>query len=402
MKINNTYTLANKIFREYLNLLKLNKIDIILSWWYPIKSNLLLDSFLINELNVSKKNGIEKFRYWYWYWLDEKSINKSIVDYENNKHSCNYENNDIVICQSASYWINRIIETFIWKLWIAWNITIIWPTFFRMLNKLEYTPWVNNLNVVNWNSKKLFSLNKEELLSVINQTKIIFMCNPINPTYKFVNNNDLLYIYNLCIKYWIYLIIDETWDALWNKEVFYPFDLNSENIIRLRSLSKTNLLAENRLALIFSKNKDLIKNLKNIIWDDMSNVSFSSHNAIKYIFDNELISNDKSLYIINKKDNINKINYLKQLTINFLKTIDNVVEIIEPETCFNILFKFKSKKFETDFDFAKHLIEYYSTSVAPWSWFWINPLEKFIRITYVVDKNMLINGLNNIKNALWK
>lgn len=100
---------------------------------------------------------------------------------------------------------------------------------------------------------------RETLAKNIN-TKIVFVCNPHNPTGTFLPKNELMEIITLCLQRKCICVIDEAYAEFFEEPLNSAVQqvLNYENLLILRTFSKAYGLAGLRIGYVLGQNK-LIK-----------------------------------------------------------------------------------------------------------------------------------------------
>ncbi|MDH5796525.1 MAG: aminotransferase class I/II-fold pyridoxal phosphate-dependent enzyme, partial [Anaplasmataceae bacterium] len=149
--------------------------------------------------------------------------------------------------------INRIIKTYCET--NHDSITIIIPTFAFYKNAAQ----INGIHLNEIPFDKNFNFPLEKLLNL--QTKVIFICNPNNPSGNYI---DLKNIEILCEKYKDQAIIavDEAYIEFMQDESLSAINLldKFDNLIVMRTMSKAIGLAGIRVGILIS-NKEIIEDL---------------------------------------------------------------------------------------------------------------------------------------------
>lgn len=173
--------------------------------------------------------------------------------------------NNIAVGNGASELINSLGKI------INGNVGIIYPTFNeyqRVFTNCKIIPFYANdfeydINFIIENIKNNDNAKLDYLLLI----------NPDNPSGNFINKNDILQLLDFCIKQNIKLIFDESFIdfADENYTLLEQKFLNTyaENLIVIKSISKSYGVAGLRLGIIASGNINLIEKIKfyNSIWN---------------------------------------------------------------------------------------------------------------------------------------
>ena len=148
---------------------------------------------------------------------------------------------NLMITRGADEAIECIIKTFC----IPYkdNIIICPPTF----SMYEHSAKIHGIEIRKANLKKNFSLDKNLILENSDEnTKIIFICSPNNPTGNLIKIEDILSIIKLFSDKSL-IVIDETYIEYSNRaKTLLPLIEKNENLVVIRSLSKSFALAGNR------------------------------------------------------------------------------------------------------------------------------------------------------------
>lgn len=170
-----------------------------------------------------------------------------------------------------------------------------------------------------------YNINFEKLFNSIDRnTKMIYICNPNNLTGIYTDSSKII---EFCQKVHVPVVIDESGIDFTNKKSILSYSNLPNNLLVIRSFSKTYGLANLRIGYLVCSNK--FKKL------------YQKMNTINDISDIAIIS---ARHQLKNKDNIKKninkillerdkiINKLEQIGIKCLKSDSNV---IMTETCFS-------------------------------------------------------------------
>ena len=162
--------------------------------------------------------------------------------------------------------------------------------------------------------KNDFEIETEKLLKQLISVKpnLFILCNPNNPTGKYIPNDKLEIIISCCKKNNIFVIIDEAYAEFFDKTAINLIN-KFDNLIIIRAVSKFFCMPGIRLGYAATSNLTLINQINKI--KDPWSVNSLANEIGKFIFtDKKYISETKSY--INKeylfiKNNISNINSCK-------------------------------------------------------------------------------------------
>jgi len=224
--------------------------------------------------------------------------------------------NEIIIGNGSNGILMNLVKIYLKK---GDNLVTPYYTF----NQLEYA--ATSLNA---KTKRVFmdedNINFDNIIKNIDKkTKLIYICNPNNPTGKYIDVKKLIELSKRVKN--IKIIIDESTIEFSNKKSILDYSL-PKNIIVVRTFSKAFGIANLRVGYMIC-NKDVYKKYK----ENVTNNEVSSINckiAIKLLKSN--------LYKENVKLVLNERNYLKkELNKIGIETYDSDSNILLTKTCFS-------------------------------------------------------------------
>lgn len=398
-------------FRLYLDkvyYVKREKSFIPLSLGYPMANVFPLPYKALEKLSplVGKK---EKARPGYGWESGSEPLRQDIITYENTRHKTSYTFANISITAGGSYSVNRIMEHIFNVMQPKKKeLLIVSPTFYRMLGRMEEYAKINNVTA---SRKNTFLPTGKELSGAISKnTGAIFICNPSNPGYNYLPRQTIIDIVKLVEKKNIYLVIDEVGDNFYHKSFFrYPKIIQSKMVVRIGSSSKAYQLAEYRLGYVIADKSfigDKSKGFIKLVGDDMGNPPLAANEGWQILLQGEtawikkgrktLDTEYERVTYRNEKTVQQKCNY----AISILEKSEYVTDIIEPDSSFNLTFRFTSSKIHTDIDFFQGLLEKKGVSLVPCSGFGLQPEECYLRLTFAVGNSMLKKGMKIIVEYL--
>ncbi len=170
---------------------------------------------------------------------------------------------------------------------------------------------------------KSFSLDSEKILSSCdNNSKIIFLCSPNNPTGNLLSKNEIIRILN---KFNGIVVIDEAYIDFSGDKGFIPYLKQYSNLVVLRTLSKSKGMAAIRVGFAVTSPQIAL-----------------FMGMIKYPYNINRVSQELAIKSL-KEQNIQPITIImaeRERVISQLKTIPQVLEIYPSDANF-LLVKFK-------------------------------------------------------------
>ena len=201
-----------------------------------------------------------------------------------------YEN--IILGNGSTELIYLIVQTLKPK-----KVLIPIPTF------CEYERALNNNNVsINFyklKEKQEFLLSMDEIISQLAGIDLIFLCNPNNPTGTFLPKKEMLTLVKEVQRRRIFLVLDEAFIDLYEKESFIKEVKNYNYLIILRSLTKFFSLPGLRIGFAVSSSK-LIEKLEaqKIPWS----VNCLAQIAVREILRDEKFINKSKSFLLEEKE----------------------------------------------------------------------------------------------------
>lgn len=237
---------------------------------------------------------------------------------------------NILITRGADEGIDLIIRTFCNKK----NDKILFcpPTY----DMYRVTAEILDIKYIMINSNHNWDLNLNEIKKNLNNVKIIFICNPNNPTGNYINRNNIIKLLELT-KNKIIIVIDEAYIEFCIDQTLTNFINKYNNLIILRTLSKAFALAGLRCGFILT-NKYIINILIKVIApypipEPVIDIAIQALNYKNLI----IMKNNVKTTISNKKwliKNLNNCNCVKNIfnsSTNFILINFHNSEIIFKE-----------------------------------------------------------------------
>lgn len=267
----------------------------------------------------------------------------------------------------------------------------VYHVFYNVINNNKREVLENQLIYKN-NSYKIDFDDLEEKLND-SKTKMMILCNPHNPIGEIWGEKDLKRISKLCRKYDVYVIADEIHCDLINpNEDFIPFASVDKNSITCISPSKTFNLAGFQSAAVIVQNSELKKEIDQaILRDSIGSPNFlaidSTVIAFKY---GEKWLEELNIYLYENKLFLD----------NFLKSEIPDVYLVPSKATYLSWLDISNITLDSD-EFTEFLKNEAGLAVSSGNDFGSGG-EGFIRINIACPRKLLEDGLNRLKEAIYK
>lgn len=287
MRILDLHTYAYLAFRRYLDAVYASgggAALIGLCAGYPIDNALLLPQSVLLALRQDE-SGREKRRLGYGWEAGSASLRQLIVEYENTLHKTNYAILNVCMVAGATYGLNRVLELlFADGKDSRKELLVVAPTYYRMLGRAER--FARIVSCVADDCSPLGPTVAEILHDISDDTRVVLLLNPANPSFKYLADQQLEELINALGERNIVLVIDESGDAFkggakWAPRPF-PSRIQAANVVRIISASKKYLLAEHRIGYVLGDANIIghkMRGLVKLVGDDMGNAPLSANEA---------------------------------------------------------------------------------------------------------------------------
>ena len=253
----------------------------------------------------------------------------------------------------------------------------------------------NELKLINGRYEIDFNDLEEKLKDT--QLKIMFICNPQNPTGRCFTKEELTKIGELCIKYNVLICVDEIYaDIVFDNIKFIPFCSISEEFahhsITFLSPSKTFNVAGFRTAAWFTHNKKL--------YDGMMNQQNYVQGMGRNIMGTEVL-----ITCYNKCDSYadQVIKYLNEIKNDIMKYFrENIkrIKAIEPESTFVLWLDCRELGFATEKELIDFFVNKAKVLLSEGTTFGAKEGFGFMRFNFAAPKSMVMEGLYRIEKAV--
>lgn len=242
------------------------------------------------------------------------------------------------------------------------------------------------------------TFNADEFENLItDKTRIICLCNPLNPTGKVFTKDELLQIGKIACKHNIIILSDEIWS-----EIIYPphqyisiASLNEEiqkQTITVTGYSKAYGLAGLRIGTVVASNSEQFRKL----------IEASQHHST--VHGANIISQIAVIAALNNceywlKDFLEHLNKMKTLCINEFNSIPGI-KCHTPQACY-VAFPDISNFGKSSQEICNYLLKTAKVSVVPGLKYWFGEgAEGHIRISFATSEEILQEALYRIKKSL--
>lgn len=316
----------------------------------------------------------------------------AVSNYYNEKRSYLIDSNQILPVDSAAYGIFLVCKTF---LELNDEAIIFDPVDFLFQYSIEKIGGKPIRFSIPSGTEKVDFSKLEELITP--RTKLICLCNPLNPTGKVFKKEELKELGEIAVKHKVVILSDEIWsDIVFSPNVFTSIGSISTQIsnqvVIVNGFSKSYGLAGLRIGLIASTNSELFYQ---IFAKSLHESTVHGANSIGQIAATAALNGaqDWLAEFVTHLQNMRDILTDRINSINGLKTIS-------PEGCY-VSFVDVSDTGMTSEEFHKRMFEKAKVAVVPGLSKWFGPgAEGYIRISFATSSDVLNEALNRIEKQL--
>ena len=249
--------------------------------------------------------------------------------------------------------------------------------------------------------EKDFSIKFDLLEKEVKDAAFLYLNSPHNPTGKIFSKEEIEKIVEICSKHGVYILSDEAYERITfdGKTHFSPMQLDYENIITVKTFSKTYAMTGWRLGYLVSRNKKLTNIIK--LGDYTQTAGVPTYTQFAGA---EALSNSKM-----EKESVD--GFMKEFSLrrdalyNGLKSIEGINVPVKPEGAFYIFPDFsefvpKSISAEESKLHVYHKLLDAGVATVYGSCFG-NYFQNNLRFSYsTTDLKQIEEGLNRIRKAL--
>lgn len=231
------------------------------------------------------------------------------------------------------------------------------------------------------------------------KTKLICLCNPLNPTGKVFTKEELISLGEIAVKHNITILSDEIWSDI----IFKPFSFTSiaslDESIRKRTIivtgfSKSYGLAGLRIGALTSFTEDMHQQLMSA---SLHNSTISGANTAGQIAATAALEKCENWL----QDIITHLTEMRALCNKELNSI-STISFIPPQGCYVAFVNIKNTGLNST-QVTELLLQEAKVAVVPGKTEWFGPgAEGYIRLSFATNKEILSEGLERIKQTLKK
>lgn len=240
-------------------------------------------------------------------------------------------------------------------------------------------------------------VNFEQLEKLITKkTKLICLCNPLNPTGKVFTKEELTQLGNIALKHGLIILSDEIWsDIVFAPSKFTSIASISEDIknitITVTGFSKSYGLAGLRIGLVAAANE---KHFQNLLTHSLHQSTVHGANVLSQVAATAAL--DECEYWLN--DFVSHLHKMRDFCVTQLNVIPGF-QCIAPDGCYvafaNITATQKSSE-----ELYQYLLENAKVAVVPGLKKWFGDgAEGNIRICFSTSEEVLAEAFSRIKNS---
>lgn len=238
----------------------------------------------------------------------------------------------------------------------------------------------------------------EQLEKIINDnTKLICLCNPLNPTGKVFSKRELERLGEIAIKHNLLILSDEIWSDI----IFSPYSYTSlasvSEDIRSRTITVTGFskafgLAGLRIGAVMASNTELYKKLLDA---SLHNSTVHGANILSQVAATTALN--KCVYWLN--DFLTHLQSMRDLCVREMNTVSGF-KCISPEGCYVAFVNISGTK-KTSKEVQQILLEQAKVAVVPGLKEWFGEgAEGYIRLSFATSAEVLSEALFRIKNTM--
>ena len=245
------------------------------------------------------------------------------------------------------------------------------------------------------NAVKVDFENLEKLITP--KTKMICLCNPLNPTGKVFTKEELTQLGTIACKLNLIILSDEIWSDI----IFYPAIFTSiaslDEEIRNRTITVTGFsksygLAGLRIGAVIAHNQEHFLKLMEV---SLHYSTVHGANVLSQIAATTALN--KCEYWLN--DFLKHLTAMKELVVNELNSIPNF-RCIAPQGCY-VAFTNISDTNKSSQEMQEFLLNRAKVAVVPGLKQWFGDgAEGYIRMSFATSEEILLEALQRIKFAL--
>ncbi len=244
-------------------------------------------------------------------------------------------------------------------------------------------------------TEKVDFSNLEKLITT--KTKLICLCNPLNPTGKVFSKEEIQTLGEIAVKHNIYILSDEIWsDIVFKPAVFTSIasinDDISNHTILVTGFSKSYGLAGLRIGVIATQNRLLFQNIFEV---SLHQSTIHGANSIGQIAATAALTNAQD-WLAGFVNHLQNMRDLLTSRINHISGLSTIA----PDGCYVSFINIQQTGMNSE-NISNHLLKNAKVAVVPGLPKWFGEgAEGHIRISFATTEEVLNEALNRIEKAL--
>jgi len=321
-------------------------------------------------------------------------LKEALSDYMRNYRNVKIEAKNILPVNSAAFGIYNVCKALLYS---GDEAIIFDPVDFLFRYAIENVGGVAVPFSIPVGSNDIDFSALEKLIT--NRTKLICLCNPLNPTGKVFTKKELFSLASVANKHGLIILSDEIWsDIVYSPNVFTSVasldeEINNRTIV-VTGLSKSYGLAGLRVGAVMTSN--------NILYQKILEASLH-HSTINGV---STISQIAAATAINDCQGwlsqfLQHLSHMRTLCTEAINNIDGF-SCIAPEGCYVSFVDIKQTGMSSE-ELYFYLLQEAKVAVVPGLKKWFGEgAEGYIRISFATSEDILMQAFSNINNAMNK
>lgn len=316
----------------------------------------------------------------------------SLHTFFRDRRSCVIPANQILPVDSAAYGIFLICKSLLNQ---GDEAIIFDPVDFLFQYSIEHVGAIPVRFAIPSGSTNIDFSNLEKLITT--KTKMICLCNPLNPTGKVFTREELEIIGNIAVKHNILILSDEIWsDIVFKPNVFTSIASISDDIaahtLIVTGFSKSYGLAGLRIGVVATVNQKLFQL---IFENSLHQSTIHGVNSIGQIAATAAL-NSAQPWLDEFVIHLQSMRDLVTEKINAIKGL----QTIAPQGCYVSLIDIRSTGQSSE-EFARRMLQQAKVAVVPGLTQWFGPgAEGYVRISFATTSAVLMEALTRIEENL--
>jgi aspartate/methionine/tyrosine aminotransferase len=239
-----------------------------------------------------------------------------------------------------------------------------------------------------------FSLLEEMITP---KTKLICLCNPLNPTGKVFKREELQKLGEIALKYNIVILSDEIWSDI----VFTPHKFTSiasiskqiaEQVITVSGFSKSYGLAGLRIGFVATSNRRLFE----LLFDrSLHQSTVHGANSLGQVAATAALNHAQDWL----KDFVEHLHSMRDFVTQKINSIEKL-STIAPEGCYVSFINITNSNMSAE-EFHKYMLDKAKIALVPGLSKWFGPgAEGHVRLSFATSKEVLNEALSRLENVL--